>query len=120
MDKIETGKTFEVITIWYIRNLADRSWQSVMFKSEQEAQEAIDSEETMEEHEVYSVPFPVRYKPKEMDYAARAWVAESYEPYSVDLKQWTTEECWQFIEEEHFGGRGGFIINTLLDQRSTR
>lgn len=108
----------EIITIWYIRNLADRSWQSVMFKSEEEAQNAIDSEETMEDHEPYSVQFPVRYEASRMDHAARAWVAESYENYSIS--HWTTEDCWQFIDAEHFGGRGGFILNTCLDRYSTR
>lgn len=114
----QADKVTEIVTIWYIRDLGDRSWMSVMFKSQEEAQNAIDSYETMEDHEPYSVQFPVRYNPKQMDYRARQWVAESYENYSIS--HWSTEDCWQFIEEEHFGGRGGFIINTCLDQVSTR
>jgi hypothetical protein len=108
----------EIITIWYIRNNEDRMWQSVMFKSREEAQRLIDGEETMEDHEPYSVQFPVRYSPKQMDYAARQWVAECYEYYSIG--SWSTEDCWEFIEQEHFGGRGGFILNTCLDKVSTR
>lgn len=118
MEKIATDKVTEIVTIWYIRDLADRSWQSVMFKSEEEAQQAIDGEETMEEHEPYSVKFPVRYKPSDMDYRARAWVAESYENYSVS--HWSTEDCWQFIEQEHFGGRAGFLIMSSLDKIMSR
>lgn len=113
-----TDKITEIVTIWYIRNNEDRWWQSVMFKSQEEAQQVIDNEETMEDHEPYSVQFPVRYTQKEMDYRARAWVAESYENYSVG--HWSTEECWQFIEEEHFGGRGGFLVMSSLDNVATR
>jgi len=113
-----TDTVTEIITIWYIRNNEDRMWQSVMFKDEFSAQYAIDNEETMEDHEPYSVQFPVRYSPKQMDYAARQWVAESYENYSIS--HWSTDDCWQCIDEEHFGGRGGFIINTCLDKVSTR
>jgi len=115
-----TDTVTEIITIWYIRNNENRMWQSVMFASQEEAQQVIDNEETMEDHEPYSVQFPVRYSPKQMNYAARQWVAESYEPYSINLKLWTTEQCWEFIEQEHFGGRGGFILNTSLDKVSTR
>lgn len=115
---MEQEKVTEIVTIWYIRNLEDRAWQSVMFKSEEEAQNAIDSYETMENHEPYSVQFPVRYIPKQMDYRARHWVAENFENFSIS--HWSTEDCWQFIEEEHFGGRGGFLVMSSLDQTTTR
>lgn len=114
---IRTDKKTEIVTIWFIRDLSDRLWQSVMFKSEQEAQEAINGSEMMEEREPYSVQFPVRYDAIQMDYAARAWVAENFENYSIG--QWSTADCWEFIDANHSGGSGGFILNTCLDTPAT-
>jgi hypothetical protein len=110
--------TEETLTIWYIRDNENPLWQSVMFASREEAQEAINDDEMMEDHEPFSVDFPVRYDARQMDYKARQWVAQNFENYSIGT--WTTEECWEFIVAEHFGGRAGFIVNTCLDRESTR
>lgn len=108
----------ETVTLWFIRNTEDPTFHSVAFKSEEEAQDAIDETELFESHEPYSVQFPVRYDDKVMDGAARRWVDAQYEFYSIG-PEWTTEACWEFIEANHFGGRGNFILMTLLDRPHT-
>jgi len=111
-------KVRETFTLWFIKNTEDPTFHSVAFKSEAAAQQAIDETELFETHETVSVQFPVSYDPKAMDRAARGWVAEQYENYSTG--QWSTAECWDFIETEHHGGRGNFIIMSLLDRPGTR
>jgi hypothetical protein len=64
-----------------------------------------------------SVVFPVSFDPAATDKAARQWVAEQFEYYST--AQWTTEQCWEFIDANHHGGRGNFIIMSLLDRPHT-
>ncbi len=110
----------ENVTLWYIRKPGDATFHTIPFKSEAEAVRAIEETEDFwdSECEPYSVVFPVTFDPKDMDRRARDWVAEQYEHYSVG--HWTTEECWEFVEAEHHGGRGAFMIMSLLDKPYTR
>lgn len=108
----------ETLTVWFIRDEENPLWQSVMFATQEEAQQAIDAEETFESHHPVAVQFPVRYDDKDMDRRAREWVQENYENYSVS--HWTQHECWQFIREECFGGEAGFILTSLLSEPPTR
>jgi hypothetical protein len=102
--------TTETVTLWYIRNSEDPTFHSVPFKSEQEATAAIMETELFETdtHTAYSITTTVTFDPKAVDRAAREWVAECYENYSVS--HWSQQDCWSFIEAEHFGGRGAFIL----------
>jgi len=111
-------KVSETITVWFIRNTEDPTFHSIAFKSEAEAQQAIDETELFESHEPISVQFPVKFDPKAMDRAAREWVAENFE--NVSVGHWSLEECWEYVESDHHGGRGNFIIMTLLSQPHTR
>jgi hypothetical protein len=108
----------ETVSLWFIRNTEDPTFHSIAFKSEQEAQQAIDETELYESHEPVNVEFPVRYDDKTMDRAARDWTQDNYENYSVG--HWSLEDCWQFVDTEHHGGRGNFILMTLLDRPHTR
>lgn len=100
------------ITLSYIRDMTDPTFNSVAFKTEEEAQAAIDQTKLFDTHKVLSVVFPVTYDEKEMDRRARDWVGESFENYSIG--EWTNEEVWDFIEENHHGGLGGFIVYSSL------
>lgn len=108
----------ETVSLWFIRDTEDPTFHSVAFKSEQEAQQTIDETELFESHEPINVEFPVRYDDATMDRGARDWVAAQYEYYSVG--SWSVEDCWEFIEANHHGGRGNFILMTLLDRPHTR
>lgn len=103
------------ITLWYIRNTEDPTFHSIAFKSQDEAQKAIDDTQRFDAavHDVYSVVFPMTYDQKILDRKARSWVGDGFDFYSIG--GWTTEEIWAFIDENHHGGIDGFIVLSALD-----